>query len=668
MQIVAPRPAQTALMNPLELPNLAAWFDALDTSSMLDSTGAAITDGGAVALWADKSGNSGVNCLVLDGAVGNYASVPDAAALDILGDIDLRIDCAANNWTAGAFQMLVYKNVSPYTTGYGLRIKNSGGIIQLVWGNGSAEVVKESTAAPTVSNYGRLQLRATLDVDDGAGNNVVTFYTRASGTSLSVDTGWTQLGNAVTTAGTTSIGNSSAVLRVGDREGGLLFAGRVYQTVIKDGIAGTTALNIDFSQSAKKLANGDTFVCATGQTVTLNSSGATGARIAGERDLFQGTAANRPVYLAYSGTKYGYTTGWGNHFSAGDSVPLSITGDLDVHVCASLTSWTTGGQCLAGKFHGTTQRSWVFIANANKTLSVAVSQDGAVVSSVNSSAAATLTDGSPAWLRFTYEAATATVRFWESSDGVTWTELGTGQNVIRTAIFDSTADLTIGAYSGTGSAIGRFYRVRVYSGIAGTLAFDFNPATYTSGTTFTDSSSNAAAITLNGGATIVTRSGLYFDGSNDYLKTAAFSYAQPESVYLVGQQVQWVPSGSHANLFDGNALDGGVCLQRVASPQIGIYAGTNLGTISPPVKTAVVLAARFNGATSSLSYNRNTAVTGAVGSNNMNGFTLGNRGDNDMNYTSNITVSELILRSAADATATQDRIALYAGRKWGIAV
>ena len=69
------------LTSPREIPKLEAWFDALDTSSMLTGAGATITDGGSVALWADKSGNSGVNCLVLPGAASNSAQIPDAANL-----------------------------------------------------------------------------------------------------------------------------------------------------------------------------------------------------------------------------------------------------------------------------------------------------------------------------------------------------------------------------------------------------------------------------------------------------------------------------------------------------------------------------------------------------------------------------------------------------------
>jgi hypothetical protein len=322
----------TLMRSPRQLQNLAAWYDPYDIGSM-------VVDGSnRVQLVSDKSGNSAVNVLCLNGVAGNYGSTPDSAALDIVADIDVRFDGAADDWTPANFVMLVYKNINPYTTGYGLRLKNgSGGIVQFVWGNGVAEVVKESTVGISATDFSRIQLRATLDVDDGAGNNVVTFYTRNTGSALSDDSGWSALGAPVTTAGTTSIGNSAASLRIGDREGNFLFAGRVHGALIKSGINGTTVFDADFSTAAKLASS---FVCSTGQTVTINTSGRHGARICGARDLVNMTAAEQPILS---------TDALGRKFLTGDGSDDNMRSALYAqaqpmtrYTVAKQVSWTSG--------------------------------------------------------------------------------------------------------------------------------------------------------------------------------------------------------------------------------------------------------------------------------------------------------------------------------------
>src|SRR3546814_8634229 len=85
--------------------------------------------------------------------------------------------------------------------------------LRLRWSSDGATVTgtKDSTDQVSPDAGGRLAVRATLDVNDGAGNNVVTFYTAPA-----IDGPWEQLGNPVTTAGTTSIFNSTSSLKVGD--------------------------------------------------------------------------------------------------------------------------------------------------------------------------------------------------------------------------------------------------------------------------------------------------------------------------------------------------------------------------------------------------------------------------------------------------------------------
>ncbi|HEX6684035.1 MAG TPA: hypothetical protein VF062_14625, partial [Candidatus Limnocylindrales bacterium] len=119
--------------------------------------------------------------LKLAGVSGDYASTPDAAALDITGDIDLRTEATLTDWTAGVVRTLVAKYHSGTAQrSYILRV-STGDRLQLVWSaNGTSDLNAVSTVPPVPGAGGRLAVRATLDVDNGAAGKTVTFYTATS--------------------------------------------------------------------------------------------------------------------------------------------------------------------------------------------------------------------------------------------------------------------------------------------------------------------------------------------------------------------------------------------------------------------------------------------------------------------------------------------------------
>ncbi|WP_405391052.1 hypothetical protein OG596_26285 [Streptomyces sp. NBC_01102] len=130
-------------------------------------------------------------------------------------------------------------------------------------------VLQKSQQSPDlpVPLSGRLAVRATLDVNNGASGHTITFYTAPT-----LAGPWTQLGSPFTGSGTTSITASTATLNVGSTDGSFLTApGRVYGAEVRNGIDGTIVANPAFTAQSPGATS---FTDGAGRLWTI-SNGAT---------------------------------------------------------------------------------------------------------------------------------------------------------------------------------------------------------------------------------------------------------------------------------------------------------------------------------------------------------------------------------------------------------
>lgn len=239
--------------------------------------------------------HAGTPYLDLPGVSSAYASTPDAAALDITSDIDVRVDAQLTNWLDAsdglATTELMGKLGSPSADKswfFGVRSNR----LYFEWSaDGTSALGASSTVAPVVPPGGRLAVRATLDVNNGAGGRTITFYTSRTGLSGT----WTQLGDPVVQAGTTSIFNSTAALRVGVVPAVMTYpVGRILGVEVRNGIGGTAAANPDFTVQDL----GDTsFADSAGRTWTVNGT----ASITNRRVRFVGEVPSWPSRWDVSG-------------------------------------------------------------------------------------------------------------------------------------------------------------------------------------------------------------------------------------------------------------------------------------------------------------------------------------------------------------------------------
>jgi hypothetical protein len=210
----------------------------------------------------------GINYVYLPGVVGNYLSVPDEAALDITGDIDLQAHIKMDNYQTGTPTLVSKWTDSGNQRGYFMRL-NSGSL-QLFFSTDGADFPSASSSVVVpATNDIPIWVRATLDVDNDAGGKDFKFFTSSDGVT------WTQFGSTVTQAGTASIFSNTANVNIGAYNNGAtnLSTASIYAARIFDGIeenSGTKVLDIDTS----KITSGSntSFNALTGQVVTINRS------------------------------------------------------------------------------------------------------------------------------------------------------------------------------------------------------------------------------------------------------------------------------------------------------------------------------------------------------------------------------------------------------------
>jgi hypothetical protein len=214
---------------------------------------------------------TGTPYLDLTGSNSDYAETADVAALDITGDLDVRLDASFANWlppilslTSGSVEMIgKFSGTGQKSWWLGSR----NGLLYFEWSaDGTNSLSASSTLPPVIPGSGRLAVRVTLDVDNGASGNTVRFYTAAN-----LDAPWTQLGAAVTQAGTTSVFSSTSPVRIGNATG-FTFAqpfGRVHSAEIRNGLWGTVVAQPYFSAQSVGVTS---FSDSPGRTWTMNGA------------------------------------------------------------------------------------------------------------------------------------------------------------------------------------------------------------------------------------------------------------------------------------------------------------------------------------------------------------------------------------------------------------
>lgn len=441
------------------------------------------------------------------GAGAGSVTLPDSAALSLTGDMDFRALVALDDWSPATTATLIAKRASATatTTSYEFYI-DVNGTPSLRISNGTTTTAQNASnlSLGGQANGAKLWVRVTRRNSDGQ----LKAFTASGSVVNPTSSDWTQLGLAQTnaqagqdTADPVFIGGygSAATNSPTQQVIGKYYRAQIRNNVLDDG-TGIVA-DVDFTQSSTFGVNSFTESSSNAATVTIFDLAQMGD---GRIHMFSssgGTKVNLskswrddygnywwPVGTIIQQTDYMDMPGSANYIRAADSTGLSITGDIDLRVRVALDDWTpaTVNQLVTKWINSVspTQQSFRFsVQNSSGRLALDLSSSGSNTLTATSSASPTVSDGATLWVRVTWRASDGRTQFFTASGATTtpvaadFTQLGTNLTLNAAGtIYDSTADINIGAYNSgaTNPAAGNFYRVQIRNGIDGTLVADWS--------------------------------------------------------------------------------------------------------------------------------------------------------------------------------------------------
>lgn len=299
-----------------------------------------------------------------------------------------------------------------------------------------------------------------------------------------------------------------------------------------------------------------------------------------------GVDTNDPLLLTHTGTNYLYLPGLASNGTyTVNAAALNVTGDIDIQVRVALDDWTPSGvqYLVAKRKDGAVNFAYVLAVKTTGVLTFDYGNTSTTIISADSTVATGHTDNTSYWVRVTRASATGTVTFYTAADSSTvpstWSQLGGTVATAAGSIYAGTNFLyvggagSLGAVPTFGMASGKVYRARVLDGIAGTTVFDADFTANTGQSTFTESSSNAATVTINRATSgrksvMVVRPTLLF-GTDDYLEiadNALLDIDTNEQMTVIVAHREWatpVANSCFVTKFTGN-FDEGWSMLRIA--------------------------------------------------------------------------------------------------------
>jgi hypothetical protein len=378
---------------------------------------------------------------------------------------------------------------------------------------------------------------------------------------------------------------------------------------------------------------------ATGQ-VLAKTSGTNYDTAWGAPQLAGGAARSLNVYepfldgftgLVMTGNNAGLG---GNGFaSTPDSVALSITGDMEIVVkFTTANAQGTRFQPILNKGGTAVDYSFYPVSGSNNGMFFSRITSAGTSVDYSTSAATGFVAGGTYWAKVEFDldngSSQSEVKYYTSTDGVTFTLLATVTNANTTATRDTANELRIGFAPSANFFNGTIHSLTIRDGIGGTVVFDADFATQTADAlAFTESSTNAATVAINTtrysygipNSGFVSTSTQSISANMDYFEP--FIVSEPSLVDMFGFAVSTAPASTatvHAAVYaaTSNQQPTGAPLASwgpisVATSVTGQYLSQISPVTLPPGR--YVLAMNSSVAFTARSYRRADQMTDLMG-------------------------------------------------------
>ena len=272
--------------------------------------------------------------------------------------------------------------------------------------------------------------------------------------------------------------------------------------------------------------------------------------------------SNDPKFLDFDGTNYVYLPGATssplvqNGMSTPNTTNLSIAGDITIISQIAADSWATSNQTIVTKGISYPNPNYAFGVSASKIFFYF--NDGTTWNSRQSTANVPFSAGAVGWIKVTGDvdngASGNDFKFYTSTDGITWTQLGTTvTNAGVVALATNSNPLYFG-HNGSFDEpfIGKIYQTQILSGIDGSPVFDLDTSVIGSASATSFSALTGNTITINrnttGKKTTVVTHPVWLFGTDDYMEVAdnaLLDFAATDSFTLFVVQRQWNTFGTN---------------------------------------------------------------------------------------------------------------------------
>jgi hypothetical protein len=317
-------------------------------------------------------------------------------------------------------------------------------------------------------------------------------------------------------------------------------------------------------------------------------------------DVVQTVATSQPLLLVHSGVNYWWGSGVANN---GITTPNSTNNDLiqnfSIETRVSIRNGATNVFC--GKALLASAVNFIFRKNLNNTLGLIVSLNGSTLNIYESTIATTTHE----YFRVSRNSISGIIKFFVSTDGVSYSQLGSDVAGVTGNLFASTNQFEIGSVFNLSTStphLGAMYNLRIFKDDTFTTPTQFfNPNQYNPANSQTQwTSSTGEVYTINTGTAatgykgvLVDRTIVQSDGIDDNLRASSLSAlgGQTVTVYAanralsntVGILAELSNNGTDPNIFILQQSDG------AARTTLFGTRGTNSNVYSAPTNSNIKL-------------------------------------------------------------------------------